>query len=743
MQASTGPDDVKIKASGRTIKYLVTFADVAGGPVVADSFTVDRQFKDQPASINAFQGVGAAQATIVVPHSERLSPYRAAGQSVKLKSGVTVQVQIGGGTIFTRFTGLVTYVKVDAQGTATITALDYSVRGNVGNGPLQLCAAGVTGIAANSPDDLDLGISPLAVVDLALRAGGIYLSPQSVWATPTDRPKYLALSVPGGFGGYVPEVGYIGATHPSSVQRVAGKFGPDCLMTNDIRFYLTTNFPHIDEGISTTLCIEFWFRTLNGQPCQVMQIGGLILDLPSAGVGALLTASSVGATPQTYTTTTTLSDGNWHYARIVQQTQLMSSSGALGGVVTSITIDTNGPALVPSAGVPTFDPTLWDGLIIFGQGGANPIAIEGLEVVYYVGTPPTVPVRGPSATAPNTANLTLTTARMQAIPAQTATGWWQVIQDVAGAEGAVAWFDELGVLTYLPRLDLMAKRATAPVRTFTGSQLTGLVVSQTDDNVFGTVTASYRELKAVLGKSTGGTWALSADLSVPRGPVSVTQEITADPTFLVPVLTINNSDPVSGGTSHYSAVASTSVGDPAATRVPVQVIARPSANGFTLSIYNGNSFAVTFWSPGLQAPLLVINSWGLTVAPTPKVVTEQANPNIPDTLAIADSPWRQDAEITTILATSLAADTVVSVPVFDQVTIAGDPRIQLGDVVTVIAEPIMDSPALVMVVGIVDHGDLGNAYTQDLQLRAIGPATGWILGVPGRSELATTTLLTI
>jgi hypothetical protein len=112
-------------------------------------------------------------------------------------------------------------------------------------------------------------------------------------------------------------------------------------------------------------------------------------------------------------------------------------------------------------------------------------------------------------------------------------------------------------------------------------------------------------------------------------------------------------------------------------------------------------------------------------------------------LAIPDSPWRQDAVITNLLVSSLSSDVVLSVPVFDQVTIAADPRLQLGDVVTVIAEPVMDSPALAMIVGITDHADPGSSYTQDLLLRAVGPPSGWLLGVPGRSELGTSTLLVI
>ena len=109
-------------------------------------------------------------------------------------------------------------------------------------------------------------------------------------------------------------------------------------------------------------------------------------------------------------------------------------------------------------------------------------------------------------------------------------------------------------------------------------------------------------------------------------------------------------------------------------------------------------------------------------------------------LDVAASPWRQNADDSYALALDLLSLLHRPVPVLEQVEIAGDPTIQLGDRV-VLSDPHgtgLDDPAIVVAI---DETVSDSGYSQSLTVRLVAPPGGWILGYSGRSELGETTLL--
>jgi len=85
-------------------------------------------------------------------------------------------------------------------------------------------------------------------------------------------------------------------------------------------------------------------------------------------------------------------------------------------------------------------------------------------------------------------------------------------------------------------------------------------------------------------------------------------------------------------------------------------------------------------------------------------------------LEISGNPWLQDAMSLTTLANDLLARLKDPLPMLDGLTIVGDPRLQLGDRVTII-EPALGLNSDFFITGIVDTFD--GSYTQALTVRAI------------------------
>jgi hypothetical protein len=170
---------------------------------------------------------------------------------------------------------------------------------------------------------------------------------------------------------------------------------------------------------------------------------------------------------------------------------------------------------------------------------------------------------------------------------------------------------------------------------------------------------------------------------------------------------------------------------------------RPTATGFSLRILNRNSYPIALWNPtaGIipQGPALIIHGTKI-VTSDPITVSQVSNPTAPDDLQLDDNPWRQDYTSTARLVANTAADTFSVVPVIQNITVPGDPRLQLGDVI-LLKVPEIPNGALCVVTNINQGMTSDGGYPMTLGIRPVGPPTGWIMGVAGRSEMGVTTYM--
>lgn len=743
MQSYTTTDTALIEAVSRSIQYTVMFADVAGGPIVASSFTVDRQVKDVPDQTNAFNGVAAAQATITIPESgaAALSPWVGGAQSAKPRSRVTVQCQfLPGGSVFTVFSGLVTKRQFGSTGDCTITALDDSASTG---GTFTMPAGGAT-----DGDGLgDWKLSPLSPIDIALRSGGVYLTPPPALSA-ADRKKYAVLAV-SGCGGWTPEIGsivsaYSGYTAVGLPVRVAGKFTPDIIAGPTAPIFQGLADPLAVRDHVAFQC-DGWFRLVTGTSGVILDYGAVFAAVSASAVTVNdATGAGISCPPPAGVN---LLDGQFHHlcVRTVVTNGLQTTTAWVDGRQT--TVGTNQAAFPLNAsstptrcnlGAPGLlgEKVAWEGFEAFLVPAGVTISLPGARFGQAAGTPSAI---------------TATTTRLTAIPPQSGADMWQTIQAIAQAEGAVAGFDETGTWRFEPKRTWMARRVTTEVRAITESREDGLPLTDSRDGLFGSVSANVQTVTVTNSTYSNPTWA-AADVITVKGKSTLVQDIQSDGMLAIQnpfeftALANMITGPGPNDTLNiYGAVQASRVGDPAAPQLGnLQITTLPKAGGFTLKIVNPNGFDVALWSNGLSpipaGPCLIICGQRITVS-DPRPLSAPSNPTVAAILAIDDNPWRQDPAATQALCETLAGDVYASIPTLDAVTMPGDPRLQLGDLITVQDSRLMTNPLKVLIVGITHSARPDSQFTTALQLRAIGAPKAWILGVPGLSELGSTTIL--
>jgi hypothetical protein len=200
------------------------------------------------------------------------------------------------------------------------------------------------------------------------------------------------------------------------------------------------------------------------------------------------------------------------------------------------------------------------------------------------------------------------------------------------------------------------------------------------------------------------------------------------------------------GSSWWQAVAATSVSDPAAIPITsgIKVTLTPTGTGLTITISNTNSFDIALWTPGDggsigAGPYLIAHGMAATQTNTTALTSTARTGG--GSVSVDDSQWRQDVTAAQAMIDDIAHDLAMPLIVFDSVEIGVDPRRALGDVVTVQDTRSMATAQPVQIVGINHQLPAAGRHTTTLTVRACYPPTGWILGVTGRSELGTTTVL--
>lgn len=357
---------------------------------------------------------------------------------------------------------------------------------------------------------------------------------------------------------------------------------------------------------------------------------------------------------------------------------------------------------------------------------------------------------------------------LTAIPAlQSDATCWGVIQDIAAAQAGTVFVDERGVLQSWGRQHWRtAPAATQVQRTLTAKALTGLTVSRLADRVRNVLRVAVTPLD-VTGPAL--LWQLSEQITIPaRGSVRRLVDLGEDQAFQL--RTDTTTIPTGGfeGGFRRSGYRASRNPDGSGGEVNNLVMTvSPSADLIVWEVTNPNPWPVTLVSPrgagypstsDGQPSLIIVGrlittktvplDGTSTVDATAVVVEHRWQPSIDvygeRVLAIDANRWIQVTTEGDALAGDMLHDTAWPMPTLSSVEIVGDPSIQLGDRVHLTDTSGItgvDDPYWIVGYRSDFTGGEQPKLAQVVTVRPVAPPGGWILGVPGRSELGITTRL--
>lgn len=320
---------------------------------------------------------------------------------------------------------------------------------------------------------------------------------------------------------------------------------------------------------------------------------------------------------------------------------------------------------------------------------------------------------------------------------------WDVIQSLAEAEQGVSGLDERGIFKSRNRTNLLA---AASARTVTSTK--SLKTLQTDvgkSTLANHVTASVNALEL---SQPVEVWSAPSPIRVAaHGTYQVL--VSVSDTVLTPQAPDSGYIGVPGvvGTTYWRASKSIAGNTAVSSGVHVASISI-SATTLRITITNSNSFPVYMVSPSTLSdvsagtPYVFVGGQNV-LAPTTGVTASSVwQPSIDArgevALQLPDNPWRQDSAAAQQLTDDDVADLYRPRPIITDLTIVADPRLQIPDRITVL-DPDGTMMADDVVLSGITTTDSATDWTQALTARAIGNPGDWVMGVPGRAELGSTT----
>jgi hypothetical protein len=731
----TAYDDA-VEATARTVQAEVTITWPGGtNPIfstVAD-VQIDRVVADLPESVTQVAGTASAQAQVTLRSKNvtdalralQLSPFSTSSWSSRLVSnyGIGAVVVIaekilvsGSFTSTTLFTGTLIAFNMSDDGAVTLTCQDKAA---AVQSTLSLPAAGGTPAGTTG---IDTRLNPIAVVDLALRSAGLCI-------TPTARATAV-LSVPG-VGSPLPEVGEFVSMVSADGYRVSpwGTTGSLDVSAGGV-FAATTLTPTVVE---TWIAIEGWFLPASwpGVSQVLAQVGET-----SSSYEITLTLNNNGSITTTFnggSSTTSAgafpNDSAWHYVALGWAAGTTSTASVRVDSTTYASFSLTAAGITDTTEVTISTPFL--GLQMWQDTAALIVAS------YNNSWTPTVPV------AIETVPQKLTGVQRSSVPA------WQTIQEIAAAYGDLAYFDGDGTFTWESRATWKARRFATPARTLTGDRILGGVPSWSADGMRTSVRASVMSTVTAVSTTTAPAWVAEEIYAIPANSTK-SFDIALDYSVYDLGGMLNGFQSYASA-SWVRAVRSTAVGDPAATHVgPIGGgWFTATATGIRLTIRNNNAYAISLWTPGDggsigAGPYAIANGTTVRSAdPTTLTVETGASITTGGDLILDDNVWRQDADYALPYVQDIAPEVALPQVMWPSFEIPVDPRLTIGDVISVQDTRYMDVAHPVQIVGISWDLPSGGMHTMTLTVRTAYPVTGWVLDVSGRSELDSTTTLVV
>jgi hypothetical protein len=749
-----------------TLVAGATFADPAAGygpdwSLAVDSLVVDRQLTtDMPDGTRLITGYPSARADVTLSGmvdpadarktvawllnpAEPTSPmFRrdAAGSPVVIQSGLELPGSAAP-ELFTIFTGQVDDYTVDDDGTVTLTCLDYKTKIS---GPVMLPSV----YDDNTGDGRTL--SAQFPLDALLRNEDIYSWPAQrtncVLAAGMRGNAYAEL------GGTLTSLSrWTGITDPLFEQGASAGMG----LTGRAVYALSPTI----TGNTTPISAECWFD-YQGDP-GAQGAPSIQVSSPATSTTVTFTADDTtmsavidvdGTAPHIVTLTVNLPKASgyhgWQLTWTTTSVSLLAWRGGASGGPASSAITTRPATVFTTATVQASTGT------VSAAATTNVIDSVQLFTLYNVAWN--------NAFTPG-AVLDASLNWLTVVPDTSGQDGWSVIQQIAQAEAAVAGFDELGVFRFINRISI---QLTPAVRTITP-------------------TYSLKSLQQEVGLSM-----IRNHIDVPVAPVQVqpfsivwaAAEAIIIEGRATRRTTVTTDNPVVGLATTTGVINGGGLGsmppyisgyraskNPNATGAVTNLtmtVRQVSSTQIEVTVVNPNAFRVYLISPtgvGYPAssdglPCLVLTghfatpsaltpdsteptSAGLTVDSQWPPASEggaATNPRGDQLLSVNANPWIQQPIEAQRFADDLLVDLYKPRPLWRNVAVVADPRLQLTDRVTVTDPDVsmVDDDALCIGV----HTTLSKTdWSQALDLRAMSTPGGWLMGVVGRSEMGVST----
>jgi hypothetical protein len=298
------------------------------------------------------------------------------------------------------------------------------------------------------------------------------------------------------------------------------------------------------------------------------------------------------------------------------------------------------------------------------------------------------------------------------VAVDTGSDLWTLVSQLAEAEFAAVYFDADGFPHYRTRYSDVTDVGITSVRTLTSlNALKDVDYESGIDQLTNQVQANYTPITVVLD---GVAWKPTQAQRVPANS-SVTIIVTM-PGVQLPTATSSvnlgnaNTAPDGSGTDVLAGYSMST---------------QFSGVQLTITLQNTNTFDIYMVDPTGQTTTFVRTSW-MTSGTTFYGTTWRDDESIrrhgeqPLTNGLQPSRWRQRQDASDNIAIILLSDLAEPRPVLTNVRIVGDPRLQLGDVVTLVDPDGLNLNDSYRLVGISPEYGPTNGFTQSLVARSTG-----------------------
>lgn len=695
-----------------------SYSDLAVKDLSADvsSVSCSRELStDLPAQAKLFAGLAAAEATVTLAHRDPggdpakhaawyysglnaaspLAGYDRKGAPVLLEVGFVTDA---GPEYVTILTGYVRSLEPSSGGrTATLRIADGSetMRGQVslpmiiGDGQLVM-------------NEVNPALSTTFLADWLLRQVGYY-------ASPPPRAKCLLSATLAGSGW--PEVGSL--YHFTGLNRSQLGYTPGHT-TDPARWVMavvrsgagqsmwynldTTVAPQAGCDNTNTFYFQGWFRFGSAAVDQGMfqaLVHGVSEPQISGGYrGETATPSfnvtfcrggAEGTTRRTLVGPAISPGTGWHFYAVHVT---FSSTGATATFRYDNT--TFGPVTVSTASV-TGQPTLNSSRIGYGWPSVNQVAdLDGWAEAVQITSEAAPPSSWDDAFVPSADVIASPGVyyRILATPVTTEEAW-SLLQTLAGAEYHTAGFSETGRPYWWPRDRWMTPPYSSPVATLDAKvNLKELASTEATDQVFNKVIIRATQVEVL---PNGDVWRATQNLRV---NASASRTLWAELTHPTANVDTSVSYIVSPGSSRYHA--STAYDGQGTAVSNLSFVVTPFAQSIKIVVTNPNAFAVRLVgntgvagvTPG--APSLILAGQPVDFAADNTALRAVASDAgsiaryEEQLLELPANPFRQDIDQVEGLATDLLAALADPPPALQDLPVVADPRLQLGDRVTVV-----------------------------------------------------------